>query len=101
MERRLDDALEVDHSETAMEDFLATALLLAQAYLLQVETGRAPLLLIDDIFGELDPPRRRALLRSLPAESQIVITTTHLDWLGREIPPLPVQHLRPGGIIAS
>jgi DNA replication and repair protein RecF len=37
--------------------------------------------LIDDIFGELDPGRRNAVLRALPAEAQKWITTTHLGWL--------------------
>lgn len=69
---------------------LATALVLAQAGLLQVETGHAPILLIDDIFGELDPDRRKALLSLLPDDSQIFITTTHLDWLGGAPAPLPV-----------
>ena len=77
---------------------LAIALILAQAGLLSVETGHAPLLLIDDIFGELDPARRRALLSSLPAESQTFITTTHLDWLGSTPPALPVQTLAGGRI---
>ena len=39
-----------------------------------------PLLLIDDIFGELDKSRRRAVLNNLPVGSQRMITTTHLDW---------------------
>jgi len=41
----------------------------------------APLLLLDDIFGELDPRRRNALLAALPVDSQRLITTTHLNWM--------------------
>ncbi len=82
-----------DFASEGQQRTLATALQLAQSSLLQVETGRAPLLLIDDIFGELDPTRRKALLASLPAEAQVFITTTHLDWLGNEPAPLPVQHI--------
>lgn len=70
---------------------LAIALILAQASLLNAETGQAPVLLIDDIFGELDPARRQALLSALPADSQTFITTTHLHWLGEASLPLPVQ----------
>ncbi len=72
---------------------LATALVLAQSGLLQVQTGHAPTLLIDDIFGELDPTRRRALLTSLPADSQIFITTTHTDWLQDTPAPLPLLRI--------
>lgn len=60
---------------------LALGLKLAQTRLIMNLTGRAPILLIDDVFGELDPKRRNNLLEQLPAESQMLITTTHLDWL--------------------
>lgn len=72
---------------------LAISLILAQASLLYNETGLAPALLIDDIFGELDPHRRRALLGVLPPESQTFITTTHLHWLEDTPIPLPVQRI--------
>jgi recombinational DNA repair ATPase RecF len=39
--------------------------------------------LIDDIFGELDTRRRNALMESLPAAAQKLITTTSLSWLGK------------------
>ncbi len=79
-----------DYASEGQQRTLATALQLGQANLLSDETGRAPILLIDDIFGELDTNRRSALLRSLPADSQIIITTTQLDWLGEAPAPLPV-----------
>ncbi len=82
-----------DFASEGQQRTLATSLQLAHSSLLQVETGRAPLLLIDDVFGELDPARRKALLASLPAEAQVFITTTHLDWLGGESAPLPVQDI--------
>ncbi len=58
----------------------ALALKLAQARLLAEEAEGPPLLLIDDIFGELDASRRNALLAALPNESQKLITATSLDW---------------------
>jgi DNA replication and repair protein RecF len=59
---------------------LALSLKLAQARVIEGVKGCAPLLLIDDIFGELDKTRRRAVLNCLPSASQKIITTTHLDW---------------------
>lgn len=58
----------------------ALALKLAQAQLLAEEMQAPPLLLIDDIFGELDAARRNALLAALPNESQKLVTATSLDW---------------------
>lgn len=60
---------------------VALAMKLAQATLLETVRQAAPLLLLDDIFGELDPGRRNALLAALPETSQRLITTTHLNWL--------------------
>ncbi len=82
-----------DFASEGQQRTLAIALQLAQAALLQVETGRAPLLLIDDIFGELDPQRRQSLLAGLPTDAQVFITTTHLHWLGGRPAPLPVQQI--------
>ncbi len=58
---------------------LALALKIAQARVFTEERA-APLLLIDDIFGELDPARRNSLLNSLPADSQKLVTATTLQW---------------------
>ena len=57
----------------------ALALKIAQARIF-TEEGGAPVLLIDDIFGELDPARRNALLASLPAASQKLVTATNRQW---------------------
>lgn len=60
---------------------LALALKLAQGRLLESARARLPVYLLDDIFGELDPARRNALLAFLPGAAQKWITTTHLGWL--------------------
>jgi DNA replication and repair protein RecF len=60
---------------------LALALKLAQGKLLEQRGGKLPIYLMDDIFGELDPTRRNALMNELPQLAQKWITTTHLDWL--------------------
>jgi DNA replication and repair protein RecF len=57
---------------------VALALKLAVADLLTRENGAAPLLLLDDIFGELDPSRRDALLAGMPDDSQALLTTADL-----------------------
>jgi DNA replication and repair protein RecF len=59
----------------------AIALKLAQAKMLEIEFKKPPLLLLDDIFGELDLARRNRVFSALPSGSQRLITTTHLDWL--------------------
>ena len=58
---------------------LALALKIAQARVFAADAA-APLLLIDDIFGELDPGRKQALFAALPNESQKLITATSVQW---------------------
>ncbi len=59
---------------------IALALKLAQAHVLTEKAEDPPLLLIDDIFGELDEARRNALLAHLPNDSQKFVTATSLAW---------------------
>lgn len=60
---------------------VALALKLGQTHLFLESRDDAPVMLIDDVFGELDPDRRNALMAAWPEGSQKLITTTHLDWL--------------------
>ncbi len=59
---------------------VALALKIAQARVFAAGERAAPLLLIDDIFGELDPERRNRLLGSLPADAQKLVTATNMAW---------------------
>ncbi|MFZ4115434.1 MAG: DNA replication/repair protein RecF [Chthoniobacterales bacterium] len=58
---------------------VALALKLALANLLHTEKSAPPLLLLDDVFGDLDAHRRQALLLSIPKGSQALFTTTQLE----------------------
>jgi DNA replication and repair protein RecF len=61
------------------------ALKLAELDLLTAIDGRPPLLLLDDVFSELDPDRRSHLVRRIAALPQSFITTTTLDDLDPEL----------------
>lgn len=55
------------------------ALKLAELDLLAAAVGRPPLLLLDDVFSELDPDRRAHLVRRIASLPQAFVTTTTLD----------------------
>jgi DNA replication and repair protein RecF len=55
------------------------ALKLAELDLLAVQDGRPPLVLLDDVFSELDPDRRAHLVRRIAQLPQAFVTTTTLD----------------------
>ena len=89
-----------DYASEGQQRTIAIALKLAQGDLLRQQTSRTPIYLLDDIFGELDPARRNALLRHLPPHAQKWITTTHLDWLDNTTADsrLPVLRVSDGKI---
>lgn len=55
------------------------ALKLAELDVLTAIDGRPPLLLLDDVFSELDPDRRSHLVRRISGLPQAFVTTTTLD----------------------
>ena len=69
---------------TAAKDFgsegqqrsLVLALRLAQATWFQEQSGVRPVLLCDDVLGELDPARRRRFWSAIDHESQVIATGT-------------------------
>ena len=73
--------ISADDASEGQQRTLVLALKLGAARLLERHFGSPPLLLLDDIFGELDPQRRNSLLAALPENAQRIITTTHLDWM--------------------
>ena len=61
------------------------ALKLAELDLLTELDGRPPLLLLDDVFSELDPARRAHLVRRIAGLPQAFVTTTALEDLDPEL----------------
>ena len=51
--------------------------------------GSPPVLLLDDVFSELDPARSEALLACLPAGQAILTTAAELPSGGRGRGPVP------------
>ena len=83
-----------DFASEGQQRTMALSLKLAQGELLQKRAGKMPIYLLDDIFGELDPNRRNALMAALPAGAQKLITTTHIDWMERGFTVIEVDGLK-------
>jgi len=78
---------------------LLLALLFAQITLLTDRAGRPPVLLLDDVFSELDPARRDHLVERLADLPQALITTTTLGDLSPGLVARSATHhvlLEPG-----
>lgn len=63
------------------------ALKLAELDILRMFTSSTPILLLDDVFSELDADRRTSLL-SVMKDAQIFITCTDRDMTARELAPM-------------
>ena len=54
----------------------------AEAHVLQQRTDMPPILLLDDLFAELDRERSHNVLQLFNPDCQIFVTGTSLDWAG-------------------
>lgn len=67
-----------DYGSEGQQRSLVLALRLAQVSHIRAATGIEPVLLADDVLGELDPARRRRFWASLGTERQVLATGTEL-----------------------
>ena len=76
---RLDDRDLAGFASRGQQRTAILAWKLAQLDLLAAATGDPPLLLLDDVFSELDPQRRAHLVRRIGGLPQAFVTTTALE----------------------
>jgi len=75
------------------------ALKLAELDVLSTLDGRPPLLLLDDVFSELDPERRAHLVRRIGELPQAIVTTTTPDDLDPAlVAASTLWHVEPGSV---
>jgi DNA replication and repair protein RecF len=86
------------HRSQGEQRSLALALRLAVHRHVEHITGSTPVLLLDDVFSELDPARSAALLGSLPAVQTLL---TSASGLPADTHPELVLHLQDGTIRAD
>jgi DNA replication and repair protein RecF len=67
-----------DFASEGQQRSLVLALRLAQAVWFGAKSGVRPVLLADDVLGELDPRRRARFWSAVDHDSQIIATGTHL-----------------------
>jgi DNA replication and repair protein RecF len=92
LQLRLNGASAAKFASEGQKRSIAIALKLSQAEYLASRHGVPPILLIDDVMGELDAKRRAAFVpllhRVQHARSQVFMTCTEENWpreLGREL----------------
>lgn len=68
-----------DVASQGQRRLIVIALKCALLDVIEAATGEKPILLLDDVFSELDAQRRKALFQTLHQNTQTVISTTDLD----------------------
>ena len=76
----VDDMPAAQFASEGQQRSIALALKIAQADAFMSSQEQPPLLLIDDVFGELEAARRNALLDNLPTDCQKLVTATAMPW---------------------
>jgi DNA replication and repair protein RecF len=107
LQLRLDGQSAAHYASEGQKRSIAIALKMTQAEYLSAIHGAPPVLLIDDIMGELDAKRRAGFLpllkRAQDARSQVFMTCTEENWpreLGRDLQRWEVKSgtLRPATV---
>jgi DNA replication and repair protein RecF len=76
---KVNDADLSKYGSRGQQQTTAISLKLAQAVHMQDEAGDSPILLLDDVFSELDRYRRQHLLESIAPFQQVLVSATDLD----------------------
>ena len=84
---KLDGLQMRNYSSQGQQRSASLALKLAELDILRMFTSSTPILLLDDVFSELDADRRASLL-SVMKDAQIFITCTDRDMTARELAPM-------------
>ncbi len=88
-----------DFASEGQQRSLVLALRLAQAAYYQRRSGIKPVLLADDVLGELDPGRRRRFWTAIAADTQVIATGTALPPANEEDRPWQVFAVQAGTFV--
>lgn len=81
---------------------IVLALKLAELKIIEKRRGEIPVLLLDDVFAELDESRQDFLLHNLPKDIQTFLTTTHLSGIQKEfLRGAQILEIKSGQVVES
>ncbi len=81
---------------------IVLAIKLAELKVIEERKGEIPVLLLDDVFAELDESRQNFLLHNLPENIQTFLTTTHISNLQKEfLKGAQILEIKNGQVVES
>ena len=80
----INDKAAKSYASQGQQRSIVLTLKLAELKIIEKRKGEIPVLLLDDVFAELDESRQDFLLHNLPENIQTFITTTHLSNVQKE-----------------
>ncbi len=83
----------------AQQRAVALSMRLAEADYLAAQSADSPILLLDDVFSELDPPRRERTAEAVSAVEQVILTTADRSAIPFEASGLAASVVIAGGQI--
>lgn len=84
------------HSSRGEQRTAAIALRLSEARMIEQITRNRPIILLDDVFSELDKDRRTRLMKALTSYDQVLVTTN--EYLPRERESTSILRIHAGQI---
>lgn len=98
LEFHLNGHLVNDYASQGQKRMMVLALKLALVYFIRDVKKESPLLLLDDVLSELDLHHQQLLFKLIPADTQTIITTTHID-KSIELGHHQMWHIKQGKIV--
>lgn len=95
LEFYLDGKLVTQTASQGQKRSIILAMKIGLCALIREKSGQNPILLLDDVFSELDEERRAGLIEAFPDEIQIFITTAETvspSWFKRPVRFYTVDH---------
>ena len=74
-----------EFSSQGQQRIAVISLKIAEIYLFKEELGEYPVLLLDDIFSEIDSKKRNKIIKYLNGEIQSIITTTDINDIDKDL----------------
>ncbi len=90
LEILINDRRPIDVASRGESRTITVALKTLEHNIIKDRTGKTPIILLDDVFSELDLTRRKMLIKVIPAQ-QIIITTTDTNGILKGIGPKGVN----------
>lgn len=99
IEALMDDLQLTQVASQGQKRLVQIALKLALVDYIAANSNEVPVLLLDDVFSELDKTHQKKFLENCPTDSQIILTTTSIEFIKEIENPMTIYEIKQGQLV--